>query len=111
MDTFPKENTFDDLLSQLLQEKETYNYAEDYVKKIEQNFRELPEEQIQRNQEKKDITERIKKLQNQLYKTKNVKNIRRSEINISQSIKRRNIKKEIESLKDKLEVIKLEESK
>jgi DNA gyrase/topoisomerase IV subunit B len=79
-----------------------YDYGQKVIDEIENEYKGLGSAKAEREKEKSMINEQIKTLQVKLRKMKNVKNHRRININTDIASKRKAIKTQIETLKDRL---------
>lgn len=84
---------------------EPLTIAEKVVKRAEEEFRGYGEEEQLRIDEETEIREKIKSLELQFQKNKNIKNYRLSELNAKRAEKRKEIKKKISILKIRLQEI------
>lgn len=86
-----------------------YDYGQKVIDEIENEYKGLGTAKVEREREKAKITDQLKTLQVKLRKMKNVKNHRKANINADIASKRKAIKIQIESLKDRLYDINEEE--
>lgn len=105
-----KGNQFEKLFNDAIKGNERKTFADKIVDEIEDTYKNLSEDVKSRKLEKEKIESQIKTLNKRLQKTKNVKNIKHTKDNTEKSTKRKQIKKQIEQLKDQLEGIEIEES-
>lgn len=105
------EDDFERLFQELNQEyapPKKLSEGEKVVKEAEERFTGYEEEEKSRREEISSIEGRIKVLQQQFSKNKNVKNPKMKEINDKRASKRADIKKEIERLRFTLDEIQKE---
>jgi hypothetical protein len=86
-----------------------YSYAEEVVNSIEQTYRQPKEIANERDREKNELTLKIGELKKKLNQTRNVRNPRKTSINQSLADKRKKLRAEIETIKDRLYQIDVEE--
>ncbi len=107
----------DSLLDSLVREKtKEYNYAENFTDKIEGEYKSSRGENDEQEEtsrssrqiEKRDLDQKIKELKNKLARIKNIKN-GRGDANSDQATKRKNLREKIRILKEKIEIIDMEE--
>ena len=106
-----KREEMDDLFDEIdrnLTEK-PYDYAEQVMEKIENDYRQPGIEVNEREKEKAELKLKLGELKRKLHQSKNIKNVRKTEINKALADKRKQIKAEMEILKDRLYQIDIEE--
>jgi len=86
-----------------------FDYADTVVQGIENEYKDLPDIKAERKKEKEALTKKLKDLQSKVKKIKNIKNYKMAEQNAKKAESRKKIRAEIESVKDKLHAIDMEE--
>lgn len=89
--------------------EQKFDYADTIVKDIENEYQNLPDVKAERKKEKEALLKKMKDLQLRLKKIKNIKNHKLVEQNAKKAELRTRIRATIESIKDKLHAIDLEE--
>lgn len=92
----------DDLFEQVKQENDPDKYedaGDKLINRVEKEFKEISPEEIERQNEEVMYKKKIKKLQNQLRKCRNIKNHRFRHLNTERAKKRKEIRKQINQIK------------
>lgn len=101
---------YDELFLGELERTREKSYAEELVQKVENSVKHVvPTEQKLRDDERKELTEKLKSLHNTLNKCKNTKNFRLRHLNSKNSETRKRLRHEIEEIKGRLLLIDDEE--
>ena len=98
----------DSLFEREIKNHQPYDFASDKVNKIEEEFKKLPNDNIEREEHKKQLEAKHKELKAQLNGLKNIKNTKMIQANAKIAEKRKKIRAEIEKVKDILYDISLE---
>jgi len=85
------------------------SYGDRILAEIEDEFKGMKSASLEREKEKNELLDRLNSLKTKLKKTKNIKGVSHSNLNVGISKKRGLIKKEISDVKDKLTEIEMEE--
>jgi predicted nuclease with TOPRIM domain len=85
------------------------SYGDRILAEIEEEFKGMKNAITEREKEKATLLERLKSLTSKLKKTKNIKGVSHSDLNVERSKKRGLIRKEINDVKDRLAEIEMEE--
>lgn len=94
MDIF--NNMFQEALT--LSKQEECDFGNEKVMEAEEDYKNLS---VHNNEEVKDIRVELSNLKKKLKATKNVKNVKKSEINKQNAIKRAELRKEIQNILDR----------
>lgn len=104
------ETIYDDLFLEEIERTREKSYAEELIQKVENNVKHVvPTEQKLREDERKELTEKLKSLHSSLNKCKNNKNFRLRHLNAKNAETRKRLRHEIEEIKGRLLLIDDEE--